>query len=297
MEEGCAMHVDYRLLTMEDVARADAITMVAYQSPSRATEITRYLALQPDGWWLAWADGAPVGFGGAVDYGPFAYIGLISTLPTAQRQGIGRGLMEHLLAWLEGRGCPMALLDASPAGKPLYDRLGFVTDDRSVVWQGPAPEDLPAMAAHLHDENADGAIYMQSLTKDDLAALCAYDTPRFGADRWAVFADLLAAYPERAWLAQDATGAITGFAIAQPRIIGPWLADDPATARCLLAHALTLPFTQAPIVLAPAANTGAVALLESASFAPLRALSHMRRGGTAPRPRPTHFGLTSFALG
>jgi GNAT superfamily N-acetyltransferase len=297
MEEGYAMHVEYRLLTLDDVPAADQITMAAYQAPSRAVEIARDLALQPDGWWLAWTDGVPVGFGGVVDYGPFAYIGLISTLPTMQRQGIGRGLMDHILAWLEGRGCPMALLDASPAGKPLYDQLGFVTDDRSVVWQGSAPEDLAATVAHLHDKDADTATRVLLMTQDNLTALCAYDTPRFGADRWAVFADLLVAYPERAWLAQDATGAITGFAIAQPRTIGPWLADDPATACSLLAHALALPFTQPPTVLAPASNTAAASLLESAGFAPLRALSHMRRGGTDSRSRLTHFGLASFALG
>ena len=44
--------------------------MAAYDRPSSYEPILkRYLALQPDGWYLAHLDGEPVGLGGAVDFG------------------------------------------------------------------------------------------------------------------------------------------------------------------------------------------------------------------------------------
>ncbi len=262
--------------------------MQAYQSASRLAEIHRYLRLQPDGWFLAWAGDQAVGLGGAIDYGAFGYVGLVSVLPEAQHGGIGRALMRHILAWRVARGGPMLVLDASVAGQPLYTQLGFVVDDASVVWKsGDAPRLTTTPDAALEQ--------VFSCTNDDLAEIAAYDAARFGADRTAALADLLASHPGRAALTRDDTGRITGYALAQAQNIGPWLADDAPSARALLAWALAL---DAPPdgVLVPAQNTQAASLLAAAGFAPQRQLAHMRLGGT-PRDRATHYGLASFTLG
>src|SRR5688572_22221589 len=88
--------------------------------------LRRYLAMQADGWLLAEEDGQVAGMVGAIDYGAFAYVGLMGVHPRQQGRGIGRGLLATLLGWLDGRGLPCVMLDATEVGARLYQQLGFV---------------------------------------------------------------------------------------------------------------------------------------------------------------------------
>src|SRR3569623_2654538 len=111
-----------------DFSDADDVLRAAFQvglNVSFLPRLRRYLALQPDGWLAAEDEGQLVGMGGAIDYGAFAYVGLMAVRPDRQGQRLGRKLLDALLADLDGRGKPCTLLDASPAGAPLYERSGF----------------------------------------------------------------------------------------------------------------------------------------------------------------------------
>src|SRR5205814_1881338 len=106
---------------------------------------------------IALLDGKPVGAGGVVNYGPFSYLGLIAILPDQQRRGIGQALTQHLLTWLLRQQCPIALLEASPAGAPLYSKLGFQVDDTTLAFQltgsvPPAPYSIATEYHHCHPE-------------------------------------------------------------------------------------------------------------------------------------------------
>src|ERR671922_2425783 len=101
------MTIAIRNLTEDDLDLAAIILEAAYGTPGDwRNRLHRYMGLQPDGWLLASLGGAPAGMVGAVDYGPFAYIGLMGVQPQMQRRGVGLALMERLLAWLDARGCP-----------------------------------------------------------------------------------------------------------------------------------------------------------------------------------------------
>ncbi|MFL5802756.1 MAG: GNAT family N-acetyltransferase [Roseiflexaceae bacterium] len=281
------MPLTIRLLTEDDLDVADAILMPAYGVPrSRKRELRRYLALQPDGWLLALLDGEPAGLGGAIDYGPFAYIGLMAVHPALQHRGIATAILERLLAWIDARGCPVALLDASPAGAPLYEKFRFVDQDKALLFH----LDDCALNPRLSDQVA-------PLRAEELPALAAFDAPIFGANRAAVLAAYLADYPDRAFVARDAGGQISGYLFAQAHAIGPWVAHDPDVAEMLLAAALPLQFAEAPRVIIPGANSSAAALLLRYGFSPQRALRHMRRGGDLPRQRALLYGQASFAIG
>jgi ribosomal protein S18 acetylase RimI-like enzyme len=225
--------------------------------------------------------------GGAVDYGPLAYIGMMSVHPQFQRRGIGQLLLDHVLAWLDGRGCPMVLLDASEAGAPLYQRRGFQEDARALMF--------------LQDDCAlppQKAGRVRPLRQSDIPALVEFDAPLFGASRAAVFESYLTEAPERAFVAHDEAGQLTGYLIAQRRLLGPWAAATPEDAEALLAAALALPFDDAPAVIVPSTNKAATPLLMSYGFSPQRSLSHMRRGGAgAPGRRSLLYGQASFAIG
>jgi GNAT superfamily N-acetyltransferase len=280
-------HIAIRTLTSDDLDIADAIMMSAYSVPrSRKRDLRRYLALQPDGWLLALLDGEPAGVGGAIDYGPFAYIGLMAVYPALQRRGIGSAIMERLLAWIEVHGCPAALLDASAAGERLYEQLGFDDDDKVVQYFRDDCAARPRLCERVGP-----------LPEADLAALAAFDAPIFGASRAAVFAALLAEYPDRAFVARDEDSAVAGYLFAQPQTIGPWAARGPAEAEALLAAALTLDFEGAPRALVPGANAHAAGLLLRYGFSPQRTLRHMRRGSPVADRRDLIYGQTSYAIG
>ncbi len=286
------MTMNIRPLTQSDFPACDAILSSAFGTlETRVPELQRYLAFQPDGWFVADVDGQPAGMVGAVDYGPFAYLGMMAVFQHQQGRGLGRALMEHCLAWLDTRGCPMTLLDASPAGALLYPKLGFVDDDRSDVWVQPT-------VASLKPERG-GDIRVESLRPEDIPAVAAFDAPIFGAHRPAVIEAYRSEFPDRALVARDENGMIAGYLIVQWRRIGPWAACTSQAAEALLAAALSLPFEfGSPMTICTASNTAAAEILGRAGFRPERPHRHMRRGGAAnPINHARIFGFASFAIG
>lgn len=49
--------------------------------------------------------------------------------PAHRRQGVARGLMDTLIRWAPGVGIVRLVLHASPAGRRLYESLGFLTSN------------------------------------------------------------------------------------------------------------------------------------------------------------------------
>jgi len=165
--------LNIRNLTAADLEDIDPVLMAAYgRTSSFKSELQLCLTLQPDGWLIAEWDGTPVGMVGAVDYGAFAYVGLLAVHPNFQGRRIGRVLMERILAWVDEHGCHNAVLDASEAGRLLYTKLGFVEEEKSLVLQ------QETTAQHLCSYK-----FVSELRSTDLVAVANLDTPLFGADR------------------------------------------------------------------------------------------------------------------
>jgi len=281
------MAIELRTLTTAELDIADAIFMAAYGGASRKRRLQSYLRLQPDGWVLADWDGVPAGVAGATHYGPVAYIGLVAVHPTYQRRGIAMAMMQHTLRWAAERGNPVVQLDASPNGAPLYERLGFVDDEKTNVF---AQDDCPALPRE--------SPRVAPLRPGDLEDVAAFDAPIFGTGRPGVLRELLAAAPERAFVARDASGAVTGYLFSQANTIGPWAARTAEDAEVLLAAALRLSFESGPRALVPGSNADAALLLMRYGFSPRRTLRHMRLGGAGPvGERALLYGLASFAIG
>ncbi len=283
------LDLSIRFLVETDVPAADQILKSAFRSEeSREADLRRYLALEPRGWRLALRENQPVGMVGAIEYGPFAYLGLMAVHDRAQRQGIGRRLLETLLADLDQRGCPMVLLDATEMGAPLYRQLGFVEEGQSAryLWSGWRQSGRAAPAA------------VYPLRPADLPTLADFDAPIFGARREKVLAAYLAENPGRAWLARDPSGRIQGYLFAQADRLGPWMAASQQAAGDLLQAALALPFQTGPRVILPERNRLARDLLPQFGFELLDLHLHMRRGGSAQPGLPEQvFGMASFAIG
>lgn len=278
-----------RRMTAADLEPLVGVVNGAYRRSTTSVEdLQRYLYLNPTGWLVAEWHGSLAGMVGDVNYGSRAWVGLMAVDPPLQGRGIARALMESLLDELDQAGCPTEVLDASTAGAPLYEKLGFVDVDLVDAYRldvrRPSPPSLPTAIGPLRDT--------------DLAAVAALDMAAFGHDRHAVIRSFLADDRERAFVHRDREGAIDGYLIAQPLRIGPWTASSSDAAAALLAAALTLPYEGEPSVLIPYANTAGIALLEERGFTRQRRLRHMRRG-TPPigDHRELRYGQASFTLG
>lgn len=283
------MNISIQPFTAAELEATDAVIMAAYHiEHSRKENLLRYLALQPGGSFVALHNGTVVGFGGVMDYGPFAYIGLMCVHPSMQKRGIAGLLMEQLLAWLDARGCPTILLDASTAGIPLYKHYGFIEEDETLVLQQTQAISLPRYPS----------TGISIAAEQDLPALMAFDASYFGAERGALLTSYWEDNPQRVLLAQDVHGQLHGYLIAQSRVLGPWLARTVQDAERLLVHALTLPFENGLQVFVSASNNDALALLKRYGFCPQRALSHMRKGQFVQRSRHTVlYGQVSLGFG
>jgi GNAT superfamily N-acetyltransferase len=283
-----------RALREADLDAADAIVRAAYDVRySRRAELRRYLRLQPDGWLFALLDEQPAGVVGAMDYGPFASVGMMGVHPSMQRRGIARALLEHLLAWLDARGCPLAILDASEAGAPLYPQYGFADRGRAILLRHEA-QAMSAQHADVTPARADVA----PVRAGELPALAAFDAPIFGADRAAVLASYHADHPDRVLALRDGRRAIQGYIVVRHTQLGPWVARTPDVAAALLSAALALPFERPPTAIVPGEAHAALELLQGAGFVTQRALRHMWRGAHArPGRRDLLYAQASFALG
>lgn len=57
---------------------------------------------------------------------PYGYIWGVYVEPSHRQQGIAKQLTSQAIAYLKTIGCTRAILNASPSGKPVYERLGFL---------------------------------------------------------------------------------------------------------------------------------------------------------------------------
>src|SRR5438309_9987427 len=90
-----------RPLVRADLPEVDALLAAAFgRREGWGDELWRLHSVQPEGWYVATVRESVVGVGGATDYGPFAWIGLMGVDPGTQRQGIGRAVLERILMWI-----------------------------------------------------------------------------------------------------------------------------------------------------------------------------------------------------
>jgi predicted N-acetyltransferase YhbS len=213
-----------RRMNQDDIPAAHALSQ-AVRWPHRAEDWQFVLGLGTG--FVAEEGGAVIGTGLCWKQGEHhASLGMIIVSPAHQGKGIGRELMELILAELGGR---CALLNATPAGQPLYERLGFVATGTLCQHQGPMAV-VPPVAL------ADGT-QVRLAEPEELAAIIGLANRATGMARDAIIRQL-ASVAEVSVLERD--GALLGFSVmrrfGRGHVIGPLVAPDAEGAKALVAH-------------------------------------------------------------
>jgi GNAT superfamily N-acetyltransferase len=69
-------------------------------------------------------DGALIATAAALPYAEFGFVSMVLVTPAWRKRGLATGLVEAAIGSLRGRSL-VPVLDATPAGAPVYGRLGF----------------------------------------------------------------------------------------------------------------------------------------------------------------------------
>jgi hypothetical protein len=185
--------------------------------------------------------------------------------PARRGQGIGTKLLEKAIEYLNGCGIPSVKLDATPQGKLLYEKLGFVSEYEIERWQ---LQRVPA---------TDATVEASPVTEEILDQ----DREIFGADRSALLRSIALEHPALL-VRTPSRGKLTGYSFgrrgAPADHLGPWVAQDESSARGLLDEFLLRSCGEKVFVDAMKASPWAMKLLRERGFQFLRPLTRMYRG-------------------
>lgn len=220
-----ALH--YRSFTPADIPTAHALSM-AVSWPHRPDD-WQFAAEQGTGF-VAEENGVAIGTALCWKFGTDrASLGLVIVSPEHQGRGIGRKLMELLL---EELGPRITFLHATPAGRPLYEKLGFAVCDSLDQHQGNVGKTLPVA---LPDGER-----LRPATTADFPALVELATRASGLERKTMVSALL---DEGESVVLERDGEIIGFSIlrrfGRGQVIGPLVAmrsPDDLRAKALIGY-------------------------------------------------------------
>jgi GNAT superfamily N-acetyltransferase len=228
----------------------------------------RFVNAEPAGCFATSLDGHLVGTAATIIYdGQLAWIGMVIVDSAYRGRGIGRELLESVLDFLDGRGIPCVKLDATPAGKPVYEKFGFV-GEREIMRLAlvrpscGAPQPSAAPRAVMND-------------------VLRLDRQLFGVDRGELLRSLAVDAPELAVVIREGT-EIIGYAFGRhggrADHLGPWMARDGEAAARVLDTCLER--SERPLVYVDCIgdNPWALRIAEARGFQLSRALTRMCRG-------------------
>lgn len=234
-------------------------------------------------------EGELAGVGSGIVYGPMGFVGNMVVAEAHRRRGVGSAILVAINRFLTDAGCVRLELNATSAGRPLYERHGYASVGPSNVARVPRTALRPAADVGL-----------RAATTADLDELVAYDTPRFGGDRRRILALVVGGTPDLSCFVAERKGAILGYAglSASSGRLGPVLADEPAVAAALLADAFERRADVDELRLnLPPGNRAGEAWLASLGVEIEAWDGRMARGAELPKRDETLYGMAVGALG
>ncbi|WP_342630209.1 GNAT family N-acetyltransferase [Nguyenibacter vanlangensis] len=217
----------------------------------------------------------------------YATVGLVIVANAWQGHGIGRTLLATVRRLLPGYSL---YLNATPAGQPLYEKLGFIPTGIVEQHQGngvSAPI-VPLEPGHR----------LRPVVQQDLQELAALDGAATGMDRARLIEDLVATAKG---VVIDTGDGIVGYSFCRKFgwgwLIGPVAAATPIGARALIAHWIGTHGGEFLRVDIPAA-CGLSSWLDDMGLIRVDTVNTMSTDAMTPAPDgPCYYALTSQAIG
>jgi hypothetical protein len=187
-------------------------------------------------------------------YGRVGFVGSMAVRPALQGRGLGRLLLAHAQTHADAHGVTTFLLEATPAGEPLYRKLGYVVDHESSMLGKPAASGEAAPIA-LSDRDA----------------IVALDREAAGCTRDVMIANLVGGF---CGTVVRSEAGIAGYGLVIDACLGPVVARDRDAGVAIIA-AIAGPCTTATV---SCLNEPAQVALAAAGFVEQRRNKRMRRG-------------------
>lgn len=229
--------IEYRTMVHADIEAGLLFCRLAgWNQLARDWEF--FLKHSPDGCRVAVSGNKVVGTVTTIKYeNKFSWIGMVLVDPNYQRQGIGIQLLKeglHILGDQES-----VKLDATPAGRQVYLKLGFVDEYHLSRMQRTGPVNISATTA------------AKPLDRNDLLPLPAFDRNFFGAGRQRLLEWMWEGDQRLSFIIKQGN-EIQGYCMGRHGYnythIGPLVAKNPSIAKELLLEALKN-CTSQPVIL------------------------------------------------
>jgi predicted N-acetyltransferase YhbS len=242
-------------MTCRDIDLALRLFEVAGWGNTRA-DIERILSYEPHGCFVANVDGEDVGMVATTSYGPVAWIGNLIVAPEVRGRGIGTALMWMAINHLAESSVSSVRLDAVPKAIPLYRRLGFKTEYKSLRFVGEATKR--------------GLAGIKPIMPGDIPGIRALDTRFTGLDREKILSRTLKEFPGLCFKA-EIRGRLVGYIMGREGTdsfkVGPWICEPGRNEAADLLNALMHEVAgERLLVGVPEGNLHSVKLLNGLGF-------------------------------
>lgn len=261
--------MNIRTMTVGDIPAGVRLKEIAGWNQT-ATDWKRFLNASPQGCFVAEVHSKVCATVTTIVFeNRFAWVGMVLVDPEFRKKGIGTALLERAIQYLDDLKIATIKLDATPQGKPLYEKLGFVSEYEIERWtlQRASPVRTPDLG--------------KSLSTELSPEILEIDREVFGADRSSLLMSLHGEAPEFT-SSVSAGGVVQGYALGRHGAfadhLGPWISQKPSAAKGAMETFLSRSMRQTMIVDYIKENGTVRELLERFRFGYSRTLTRMYRG-------------------
>ena len=256
-----------RAMTVADIPGGNRLREMAGWNQTEL-DWRRFLRLEPAGCLVACNGEQVCGTVTTLDYEHrFGWVGMVLVDPELRRRGIGTRLLEAGIAYLDAAGVDTVKLDATPMGRLVYVQRGFFEEYEIERWEGTS--------------DSDASTKLATMTREDLARVCAFDSHIFGADRSRLLTCLWGENPRYSavvYSGAEVAGYVLGRAGARAHYLGPWVASQSEVAERLLSEFLSRVQGERVFVDLCMENPEARGMVKERGFEFQRPLTRMYRG-------------------